>query len=93
MLNLGLPFIEVAVNRHWGEWPSLSDLFPRSFPGVHTGRDRFLIDIDLDRLQKRVGDYFNKAMTHEEITRLYPAVMRNSSAFAVSDGRLVGEHL
>ena len=91
MLNLGLPFIEVAVNRHWSEWPSLPDLFPTSFPGVHTGRDRFLIDIDLDRLQKRVGDYFNKAMTHEEITRLYPAVMRNSSAFAVPDGRLVRE--
>ena len=91
MLQLGLPFIELAVNQYWSEWPSLPDLFPTTFPGVHTGRDRFLIDIDLDRLQKRVGDYFNRDLTHEEITRLYPAVMRNSSAFAVSDGRLVRE--
>ena len=85
VLPLGLPFIAVAVNQHWNDWPSLPELFPVSFPGVHTGRDRFLIDIDLGRLQGRVGDYFNNALTHEEITRLYPAAMRNSSAFAVSD--------
>ena len=88
-LPLGLPFTVVKVNQDWGDWPSLPDLFPTSFPGVHTGRDRFLVDIDLERLQKRVGDYFNNALTHEEISRFYPAAVRNSSAFAVSDGRLV----
>ena len=88
-LPLGLPFAVVAVNQDWGDWPSLPDLFPTSFPGVHTGRDRFLVDIDLDRLKKRVGDYFNMALTHQEISQLYPAAIRNSSAFSVSDGRLV----
>ena len=88
-LPLGLPFTVVEVNQDWGDWPSLPDLFPASFPGVHTGRDRFLVDIDLDRLQRRVGDYFDSSLTHEEISRLYPAAVRNSSAFAVSDGRLV----
>ncbi len=88
-LPLGLPFIEVSVDQKWNDWPSLPDLIPASFPGVHTGRDRFLIDIDLDRLQQRVDHYFDRAFTHEDISRLYPAAIRNSSAFAVSDGRLV----
>ena len=29
----------------WSDWPSLPDLFPRSFPGVKTSRDSFLIDV------------------------------------------------
>ena len=45
------------------------------FPGVHTGRDRFLVDIDLDRLKERVRDYFSPELSHEEIARLYPAAM------------------
>ena len=34
VLPLGLPFAEVSVNRGWSDWPSLPDLFPKSFPGV-----------------------------------------------------------
>ena len=45
-LPLGLPFAEVAVNHGWSEWPSLPDLFPKSFPGVKTSRDSFLVDVD-----------------------------------------------
>ena len=92
-LSLGLPFTPMTINDGWHDWPSLPCLFPTSFPGVHTGRDRFLIDIDLERLKARIADYFNHALSHEEITRLYPAAMRNSSAFKVSDGRLVREAL
>ena len=81
VLQLGLPFAPIAASSKWHEWPALTELFPTSFPGVKTSRDPFLIDIDLDRLKARVADYFNADMSHEEIARLYPAVMRASARF------------
>ena len=92
-LQLGLPYKNLAVSDNWHEWPSLPDLLPTSFPGVHTGRDRFLIDIDLERLKARVADYFDSNLSNEEIERLYPAAMRTSTAFKVPDGRLVRQAL
>ena len=92
-LRLGLPYTHLAVSDYWHEWPSLPDLLPTSFPGVHTGRDRFLIDIDLERLRERVSNYFDSNFSNEEIERLYPAAMRNSTAFTVRDGRLVRQAL
>ena len=81
VLPLGLPFAEVAVNQSWSEWPSLPDLFPTSFPGVKTSRDSFLTDIDFSRLEKRVADYFDSDLSHEEIARLYPSVMNSSARY------------
>ena len=81
VLPLGLPFAEVSTNRGWSDWPSLPDLFPKSFPGVKTSRDSFLIDVDLDRLKERVGDYFSPDLSHDEIARGYPSVMNPSSRF------------
>ena len=61
--------MRTAVSDEWFDWPSLPDLFPVSFPGVKTSRDGFLVDVDLDRLQARIGDYFDAALSHEEIAR------------------------
>ena len=93
VLPLGLPFAPLAVSRDWFDWPALPELFPTSFPGVHTGRDRLLIDIDLDRLRQRISDYFDPELSHEEIAQRYPAAMRNSSAFKISDARKVRDAL
>ena len=92
-LPLGLPFAEVAVHQSWSEWQSLPDLFPASFPGVQTKRDSFLVDIDIDRLKARIGDYFKSELSHEEIARRYPAAMKNSSGFVVHDANLVRDSL
>ena len=81
VLPLGLPFAEVAVNRGWSDWPSLPDLFPKSFPGVKTSRDSFLVDIDKEPLKLRIEDYFNPKLRHEEIGRLYPSVMEGSARY------------
>ena len=62
-LPLELPFVPVAASEGWFDWPALPDLFPRSFPGVKTSRDRFLVDVDLDRLKARIADYFNADLT------------------------------
>ncbi len=91
--RLGLPFKPMTVSRDWHTWPSLPELIPASFPGVHTGRDHFLIDVDLDRLRGRITDYFNPVLSDEEIARRYPAAMRNSSAFNPSDARKVRKNL
>ena len=81
VLPLGLPFVRTAVSEEWFNWPALPDLFPVSFPGVKTSRDGFLVDTDLDRLRARVGDYFDLALSHEEIARRYPMVMKSTAQF------------
>ena len=78
---LGLAFASVAVSSDWFDWPALPELFPTSFPGVKTSRDAFLVDVDLDRLRARVADYFDPNVSHAEIARRYPAVMRQTSGF------------
>ncbi len=90
VLPLGLPFVRTAVSTDWFDWPALPDLFPDSFPGVKTSRDGFLVDTDLDRLRARMFDYFDTSLSHEEIARRYPAVMKTSARF---DARAVREAL
>ena len=91
LLSLGLPFADLAVSDGWQDWPALPDLFPASFPGVKTSRDGFLVDVDLDRLKQRVADYFDDDLSHEDITRRYPSVMKSTARFnthAVRDALL-----
>ena len=90
VLLLGLPLVKTAVSENWFDWPALPDLFPISFPGVQTGRDTFLVDVDLDRLKARVGDYFNTSLRHEEIAQRYPRVMTDMARF---DARRVRDTL
>ena len=91
LLSLGLPFADLAVSDGWQHWPALPDLFPTSFPGVKTSRDGFLVDVDLERLKRRVADYLNSDLSHEDITRRYPSVMKSTARFnahAVRDALL-----
>ena len=88
--RLGLPFKPVAVSPDWFHWPMLPDLFPTSFPGVKTSRDAFLVDIDVERLRKRVAEYFDPDVSHEEVARRNPGVMRNRQRF---DARAIRDEL
>ena len=90
LLPLGLPFADLAVSDGWQDWPALPDLFPTSFPGVKTSRDGFLVDVDLERLRRRVSDYFNADIGHDEIARRYPSVMRSTRRY---DARAVRNEL
>ena len=58
---LGLPFGPIEPSRGWFNLPSLPDLFPTYYPGVKTGHDRLFVDIDPDRLKKRIEDQFDVA--------------------------------
>ena len=90
VLPLGLPLVRTAVSTEYFDWPTLPELFPASFPGVQTGRDTFLVDIDLDRLKERVNEYFNTSLGHEEIAQRYPRVMTDTARF---DARRVRDTL
>ena len=87
VLPLGLPFVQTAVSSQWFDWPALPDLFPVSFPGVKTSRDGFLVDVDSARLEARIGDYFNADLSHEEIARRYPGVMKSTARFNAREVR------
>ena len=86
-LRLGLPFKPMAVSADWFDWPALPELFPVSFPGVKTSRDGFLVDTDLDRLKARIGDYFDRTLSHEEIARRYPSAMKTTARFDAGKAR------
>ena len=81
VLPLGLPFTPIAASDEWFEWPTIPDIFSTSFSGAKTNRDSFLVDIDLDKLRKRVADYFNTDMGHDVIAHRYPAVMKTARHF------------
>ena len=81
ILPLGLPFMQTAVSENWFDWPSLPELFPKSFPGVKTSRDGFLVDVDLERLKARIAEYFDASISHETIARRYPVIMKKTARF------------
>ena len=81
VLQLGLPYVQTAVSEEWFGWPTLPDLFPESFPGVQTSRDRFLVDVDLERLRARIADYFDSGLNHDDITRRHPGVMNSTKRY------------
>ena len=49
-----------------------------------------MTDVDLDLLERRVADYFNHDLSHEEIARLYPSVMNHAARY---DPRTVRDSL
>ena len=81
LLPLGLPFVPTAVSDDWFDWPALPDLFPALFPGAKTNRDSFLVDIDLGRLKERIVDYFDVSLSHDEMARRYPIIMKTAQHF------------
>jgi len=81
VLPLGLPLVRTAVSEDYFDWPALPELFPMSFPSVATSRDGFLVDTDLDRLKVRIADYFSTDLSHDEVTRRYPQVMKDTGRF------------
>ena len=87
ILPLGLPFVRTAVSDGWFDWPTLPALFPAWYQGSETGRDAFLIDTDLDRLKDRIVDYFDPNLSHEEIARRYPLVMKDTRRFNARGAR------
>ena len=90
MADLGYPLMPRATAPGYLTWPKLPELFPEFFPGVKTSRDDFLVDVDRDRLERRIARYLDGAVSHEKLAAEFPSVMRKRSRF---DGRQVREFL
>ncbi len=89
-LQLGLPLKPLTFSEGWHDWPALPDLLPVAFSALKTNRDSFLTDIDLVRLERRIADYFDAELSHDEITLRYPAAMRVTEKY---DARAVRDKL
>ncbi len=81
ILELGLPFFSGVTNSNYARWPLLPQLFPISFPGVKTSRDAFLVDMDRERLIRRLEIYFDPQLSDEDLQRIAPEGMRSTARF------------
>lgn len=86
----GYPFMPHTVEAEYAKWPRITETFPVMSPGVKTSRDAFLVDVDRDRLEKRLKKFFDSAISHEEMARISPDVMASTKRF---DARQTREHL
>ena len=84
---LGLPFHPMATEANYITWPLLEELFPRSFPGVISARDSFVVDIDEHELQKRIGMYFDPSVSHSEMAGVCPQAMDDANRFEAKSTR------
>jgi Type ISP C-terminal specificity domain/N-6 DNA Methylase len=78
---LGDLFADRSHSTVYLTWPRLPELFPVSFPGVKTSRDSFVVDIDRDRLDARMRQYFGAEATDDEIAELVPDLMVSRARF------------
>jgi hypothetical protein len=79
--NLGLPFIHATASDDYTGWPSLPDLLPKSFPGVQTKRDDFVVDMDFDRLKMRIDAFANTAISDLEMARICPKALQDTAQY------------
>ena len=62
-------------------WPRLPELFPVSFPGIKTGRDTAVIDIDRERLENRMRTVLRpEGSRRRSWARLAPRIMEDRAA-------------
>jgi len=79
--GLGLPFVPLRSEAGYLLWPLLPELFPISFPGVKTSRDDVLVDMDRDRLVRRMEQYLDLSLSDEEMRRIAPGAMESTARF------------
>jgi hypothetical protein len=80
-LKLGLPLMPRSTGDNYLDWPKLPEVFSFLSPGVTTARDNVVVDTDLERLKKRVRDYFDPDITDEKIAEEYPRFMESTDYF------------
>jgi hypothetical protein len=79
-LILGLPFRPAQTDRGYSAWPLLPDILPEAYPGVQTKQDNLVIDIDRERLERRMRDYFDPKIPNEALAKLHPGSMDGTNA-------------
>ncbi len=79
--HTGLTFAPLEFGEDYHRWPLLPDLLPASFPGVKTSRDDVVVDIDRARLETRMTQYFDPAISHDQVKKIAPGAMDSFAGF------------
>jgi hypothetical protein len=85
--TLGFPFKPRTVETAYLDWPRLPDLIPVLFPGIKTSRDPLVVDIDRDRLEARMKNYFNSTISHEQFAQELPEAMEDGYMYKAKEIR------
>jgi hypothetical protein len=80
-VELGFPLMPTRVQSDYLSWPLLPEIFPVSFPGIQPSRDDVVVDIDRERLVQRMQQYFDPAISHEEMHRIASGAMEDTARF------------
>jgi hypothetical protein len=89
-VELGLPLKPRLLSAGYLSWPALPELFPTSFPGVKTSRDKLLIDFDKQALTERMEAFFDPEITYQDWNAQHPDLAESTHQF---DAKSVREHL
>jgi hypothetical protein len=87
VLGMGLSLMPGQVTISYLNWPLLPELFPVPFPGVKTSRDDVVVDIDRDRLVKRMEKYFDPQISHDQMRQISPSAMTDTGTFKAVPAR------
>ncbi|MCD0167334.1 N-6 DNA methylase, partial [Deinococcus sp. 12RED42] len=86
-LKLGAPFRPTNFSSDYLTWPTLTDLFPVSFPGVKTSRDAALVSIDEAPLRARIAHYLDPQVKDSEVAAASPVLMASTARFPAASIR------
>lgn len=86
-LKFGLSVIPVGVCEGYTDWPSLLQLFPKSYPGVKTSRDEAVTAIDRYTLELRFSHYLHKGASTGDLNTHCRGLIDESKTFQASSVR------
>jgi hypothetical protein len=73
--SLGYPFEPHTSADNYSEWNKITDIFENYYSGVKTSRDKFLIEIDENKLKENLKLYFDDENDDSEVEDKFPKVM------------------
>jgi predicted helicase len=85
--GLGLAFRSMKTEESYASWPMLEDLFPKSYPGIITARDSLVVDVEEKVLRQRMAQYFDTAVSHEEMKAVCAQAMNDADSFPAKKSR------
>jgi Type ISP C-terminal specificity domain/N-6 DNA Methylase len=87
--KLWLSFVPLRIEGDYLAWPTLPELMPTYFPGVKSGRDELVVDIDRERLIARMIKYFDPDVSDAEFSAEFHGSLTSTKTFNASATRAV----
>ncbi len=81
---LFVPRDEAALE-HYNQFARVTDIFPVNVMGIQTHRDRFVIDFDRDKLERRIRQFLDPNLPDEVIRRTFN--LKDTGSWGVGEAR------